>query len=108
MLLVWLSGPSFCEESDLTDEPIGIHLFGIQVFRQPLLDFGMTFMAGVADCFDEFGITPGAADIFRRAASAYLNQARIAYAGLRIGEPLDLERVFPAIAEVVEVSQGTL
>jgi hypothetical protein len=53
----------------------------------------------------EFGIAPGAAAIFWRAATADLDQARVEHAWLGIGEMLDLDRVLPTVAEVIEVRQ---
>ncbi len=65
----------------------------------------MAFVRGVVDRFQQFGIAPRAADIFRRATAAGLDQARIELARLWIDETLDLDRVLPTVAEVVKVAQ---
>ena len=65
----------------------------------------MAFVLWVLDGFEEIGIAPGAAAVFRRAASADLDQARVEHPGLGIGEAFDRNRLLPAIAEVVDVSQ---
>ena len=49
--------------------------------------------------------SPRAAAVFERAADADLDQARIEQSELGVGEALDLDRVIPAVAEVVEVGQ---
>src|SRR6185312_11129587 len=50
-------------------------------------------------------IAPRSAAVLGRATSADLGQPRIKHAWLGIAEPLDLDRVLPAIAEVVEVDE---
>ena len=65
----------------------------------------MAFVLWIADGLEELGIAPGAADIFRRAAPARLDQARIKNAGFGIDEALDLDHVLPAVAKIVEVPQ---
>ena len=62
-------------------------------------------MSGIADRIEEFGIPPGAATIFGRAAAGRCDQARIEYAWLGVNELLDLDRVLPAIAKIVDVAQ---
>jgi putative heme iron utilization protein len=42
---------------------------------------------------------------FGRAASCNVDQARIKNTGFRLEEALDLDRVPPAIAKVIEISQ---
>ena len=56
---------------------IGIEGIGIEVVSDPLGEFGMAFVFGVADCLEELGVAPGAADVFRRTTSDSLDQARI-------------------------------
>ncbi len=62
-------------------------------------------MFGVVDRFEKFSIAPGAADILGRAASCNVDQARIENTGFRVEEALDLDRVLPAVAKVIEISQ---
>ena len=99
------SRPAFCERGDFFGEPTGIDNIGIEVVGEPLFEFVVAFVLWIADGLEEFGIAPGAADIFRRAAPARLDQARIKNAGLGIDEALDFDRVLPAVAKIVEVPQ---
>jgi hypothetical protein len=46
---------------------------------------------------------PGAANVFRRAASGGLDQSRIDDAGIRIEETFDFDRVLPAVAKEAAV-----
>jgi hypothetical protein len=82
-------------------EPLVINIVGIEVAADPFLELSVAFVRGIADDIEEFGIAPRAADIFRRTASAGIDQSRIDGARLWIEEPLDLDRVLPAIAKVV-------
>src|SRR5258705_11789477 len=68
-------------------------------------ELGVACVLWVLDGFEEIGIAPGAAAVFRRAASADLDQARVEHPGLGIGEAVDRDRVLPANAEVVDVFQ---
>lgn len=74
----------------------------IEVVADPFDEFGVAFVGGVLDGFEEFGITPGAATILGRTAATDFDQTRIEYAWLGIDEALDLDRVLPAVAEVIE------
>jgi hypothetical protein len=78
---------------------------GIEVIADPFSELGMAFVLWVLDGFEELGIASGAAAVFRRAASAYLDQARVEHAGFRIGEAFHVDRVLPAIAEVIEIDE---
>src|SRR5476651_2268937 len=100
-----LSRPAFCECGDFFGEPIGIDNVGIEIVGDPFCEFGMTFVLWIANGLEEFGIAPGSADIFRRAASACLDQAGIKNPKFWVDETFDLDRVFPAIAKIVEVPQ---
>ena len=64
-----------------SSQSIGVDEFWIEVVVDPLLQLRMTLMLGVADGFEKFGITTGAADIFGRTAPHGLDQARIGDAG---------------------------
>src|SRR4249920_164102 len=85
--------------------PFGVVGVGIEVVADPFREFGVAFVLGILDGLEEFGIAPGAASIFWRAATADLDQARVEHAWLGIGEMLDLDRVLPTVAEVIEVRQ---
>lgn len=63
----------------------------------------MALVLGVGDGLEELGISPGAADVFGRAASDSLDQARIGDTGSGSKQTLDLDRVLPAIAKILEV-----
>ena len=69
--------PAFCQCGDVFGEPIGIDKIGIEVVGKPFFKFGVAFMLRVTDGLKEFGVAPGASDIFWRTASACLDQARI-------------------------------
>lgn len=87
-------------------EPICINRGGIEfVFVDPLCELVMALMLGITHWFEELGVAPRAADVFGRTASGGLGQARIERSRLKIGEALDFDRVLPAVAEVVDVSQ---
>ncbi len=60
----------------------------------------------VADRLQHFSIAPGAADILGRASPARLDQPRVKGAGFVFDETLDLDRVLPAVAEVVEITKS--
>lgn len=66
----------------------------------------MALVFGVLDGLDEFEIAEGAAAILGRTVTADLDQAWIALAWLRIDETLDLDRVLPGVAEVIEVDSS--
>jgi hypothetical protein len=66
----------------------------------------MTVVIGIPDGFQELGITPGTADIFGWTTSGSFDQARIDDAWLRIDQALDLDRVLPAVTEVIKIFQG--
>jgi hypothetical protein len=51
------------------------------------------------------GIAPGTADVLGRAAALGFGQAWVKDAGLGIDQAFDLNRVFPAVAEVIEILQ---
>jgi hypothetical protein len=80
-------------------EPLGIDCVRIEVVRDPIFELGMTFVLGMDR------VAPGAAHVLGRAASRDLDQARIKNAGYRVDETLDFDRVLPAVAKVVEVSE---
>jgi hypothetical protein len=52
----------------------------------------VAFVLGILDGLEEFGIAPGAAAIFWRAATADLDQARVEHAWLGIGEIATMRR----------------
>jgi hypothetical protein len=69
---------------------LDINIVGIEVASNPFLEFDVSLMSGIADRIEEFGIPPGAATIFGRAAAGRCDQARIEYAWLGVNELLDL------------------
>ena len=58
-------------------KPTGVDDVGIEVIGDPLFEFGVAFVLRIVDGLEELGIAPGATDIFGRAASGCLDQARI-------------------------------
>lgn len=97
--------PAFCQRGDFFSEPTGIDKIGIKVVGKPLFKFVVAFVLWIADGLKEFGVAPGTSDIFRRAASARLDQARIKCTRFRIDEAFDFDCVFPAVTKIVEVPQ---
>jgi len=81
-------------------EPLIVNMVGIEIAADLFLELSVAFVRGIADDIEEFSIAPRAAD-----ASAGFDQSRIKDARLWIEEPLDLDRVLPAIAKVVDVAQ---
>src|SRR5258708_38725661 len=77
----------------------------MEVVPDPILQLGMTLVLWVVDRLEEVGIAPGTADVFGGTAPCSLDQARVRNAGHGIGNALDLDRVLPAIAKIVEVSE---
>jgi hypothetical protein len=61
-------------------ELLGISIVRIEVASNPFLEFSVSLMSGIADRIEEFGIAPGTATIFGRAAAGCYDQARIEYA----------------------------
>ena len=100
-----LSAPAFGEGGDFRCERLGLVGIGIEVIANPFRELGMSRVSGVLDGGEEFSVAPGTAAVFRRAAAGDVDQARIEYARLGIGELLDLDRVLPAVAEVIKVHQ---
>jgi hypothetical protein len=97
--------PLLCQHCDVRSEFLAINMVRIEVAANPFLEFSVSLMSGIADRVEEFGIAPGTANVFWRATCADINQSRIDDAWLRIEETLDLDRVLPAITEVVNVAQ---
>src|SRR3977135_215329 len=100
-----LSQPSFCERGKLCRERIGIDLGWIEGASDPFVEFGVAFVFGVVDGFQELGVAPGAANVLERAAAAGLEQTWVDNARLRVEQAFDFDRVFPVVAKVVEVFQ---
>ena len=61
----------------MRSELLAINIVRIEVASNPFLEFIVSLMSGIADRIEEFGITPGAATIFGRAAAGRYDQARI-------------------------------
>ncbi len=88
----------FCDGAGQVVEPYGIR---IEIFADPLLRVGMDLVHRVGESVQELGITPRGTDVFRRTASNGIDQDRVCQAGDRVGDALDLDRMLPAVAEVV-------
>ena len=84
---------------------IEIDCVGIERRPDPLDHLGMALVLRVGDRREELGIAPRSADVLGRAAPCGVDQERVDEAGHGIRDALDLDRVFPAVAEVVEVFQ---
>ncbi len=76
---------------------------GIEGVAVPFRDFRVALVLRVRDRLEEIGIPPGTADVFGWTAPPGFGQARVCEARHRLGDALDLDRVLPAVAEIVEV-----
>jgi hypothetical protein len=61
----------------MRSELLDINIVRIEVASNPFLEFDVSLMSGIADRIEEFGISPGAATMFERAAAGRCDQARI-------------------------------
>src|SRR5262245_59822956 len=77
----------------------------VEVLVVPFPELGVALVLRVGDGFQKFGITRWPTDIFRRTAAGGLKQTRIELARSSGVDALDLDRVLPAIAKVVDVSK---
>lgn len=77
----------------------------VEVVAEPLPDFGVAFVIGILERFDHLGVARGTADIFGRATSGGLDQSGICIVRFGIRYPFDLDRVLPAVAEVIEIAR---
>ena len=71
----------------------------------PLQPFSVLLVVRIGDRFEEFAIAPGSADILGRTTSASLDEAWVSDPWHRIGDALDADGVFPAVAEIVEIGE---
>jgi hypothetical protein len=101
-----LGGPFFDESINFRGEPHSLVGVGIEVVPDPLCEVFVTLVLGVSDGLDQFDIAPGSAAVFGRTAADDFDQAPIEHTRCGIGEALDLDRVLPAIAEVLEIHEG--
>src|SRR5208282_6810179 len=62
-------------------------------------------MVRIVERLYQVAIAPRAADVLRRTASGGFNEARVNDVRLRVRDAFDLDRVFPAVAEVAEIAQ---
>lgn len=91
------------EGCDFFGVPFRIDGVGIVVVADSFGELSVAFVLGFLDGVRELGIAPGTADVLGRATPADLDQARIEHARIGIEQALDLDRVLPAVAKVVEV-----
>jgi hypothetical protein len=85
---------------------LGVDRIGIEGVADPFRQLCMAHVLGVSDGFEELSVAPGTADVFGRTASRDVDQARVCDTRHGIGDMLDLDRVLPAVAEVVEIFEG--
>jgi hypothetical protein len=67
------SRPAFCQRGDFGGEPFWGNIW-VEVVGERFLELVMTFMLRITDCVEDLGVAPGAANVFRRAASARFDQ----------------------------------
>ena len=79
---------------------------GVKAARAPFEHFGVGFVLRVGRARPGTPRSRGSADVLGRAAADSLDENRIDQAGMRVGDALDLDRVLPAVAEVVEIGEG--
>lgn len=71
---------------------------GIEGTTDPCQRFGMLFVVRIGDRFEELAVAQRATDVLGRATAGCFDQAWVRDPGLRVSDPLDANRVFPAIA----------
>src|SRR5271155_1713817 len=78
---------------------------GIEIVREPFFEFALPLVAGIGDGLKELAIAPGTTDVLGRAVALGLDQPRIKDARFGVEQALDLDRVFPAVPEIIEILQ---
>src|SRR5215469_16856912 len=78
----------------------------VEVVGEPFLELAVALVAGVVEGLQELTIAPRTTDVLGWTVALGLDQAGIKHARFRIDQAFDLDRVLPAIAEVVEILQG--
>ena len=76
----------------------------VEVVAEPLPDFGVAFVIGILERFDHLGVAQGP-PTFSAATSGGLDQSGICIVRFGIRYPFDLDRVLPAVAEVIEIAR---
>src|SRR5262245_37048898 len=71
----------------------------------PFPELGVALVLRVGEGLQKLGITRWPTDIFRRTAAGGVNETRIELARSSGVDALDLDRVLPAVAKVVDVSK---
>lgn len=89
----------------LVDEG-GVEPFGIEVPAAPALHIGVFRIVLIGDDGEELLVARDAADIFGRPGSGAVDAACLFRCGIEREELLDLDRVMPVVAEVVDVDEG--
>src|SRR5215813_13044322 len=78
----------------------------VEVVGEPFLELAVALVAGVVEGLQELTIAPRTTDVLGWTVALGLDQAGIKHARFGIDQAFDLDRVLPAIAEVVEILQG--
>ncbi len=78
---------------------------GVEVSTGPPNDLGVLLMVWIRDRIQELAVAPRTADVLGRAAPMGRKQPRVGDAGHRLHYALDLDRVLPAIPEIVKVAE---
>ena len=99
----WSAGALLGEAVHGLSEELDIGVGWIERAADPLQPLGVLLAVWISDRIEELAVSPGPADIFRWAASDCFDEAGVGDAGDGIGDALDSNRVFPAVAKVVEV-----
>jgi hypothetical protein len=83
--------------------PLDVDCIRIEFLAAPLHALVVAFMIGISECFEELAVAPGSANVLRWATSGRFDQTWIKKPGDRLGDALDPDRVFPAVAKVIEI-----
>src|SRR5215471_19064458 len=78
----------------------------VEVVGEPFLELAVALVAGVCDSLKQLVVAPRTTDVLGWAVALGLDQAGIKHARFGIDQAFDLDRVLPAIAEVVEIPKG--
>ena len=98
-----MARPALSQFGDVFGQPIDVDDIGIEVVGKPFFEFAMALVFGIGDGLEELAIAPRTADVLWRAVALGFDQARIKNAQFRINQTFDLDTVFPAVAEVIEI-----
>src|SRR5258708_39110915 len=92
-----LARPALGECGDVLGQPIDVEDMGIEVVPEPFFEFAMALVVGIGDGLEEFGITPGTADLLGRAAALGFDRTGGKDAGLGSDQGSDVDDVLAVV-----------